>query len=138
MKETKLIDVRQIIYEPKVKYHEGDKPPPRISDSFLGWLPPLMHTKEPELVDKIGLDAVIFLRFLRMLRLLFLGVVVLAGGVLLPVNAIHNLKHVKPNKRDVLSMLTIRDVGGSALYAHIGVTYAIVSAVRHSCSYSPV
>ncbi|TFL07149.1 DUF221-domain-containing protein [Pterulicium gracile] len=115
----------KIIYEPKVKYHEGDKPPPRISDSFLGWLPPLMHTKEPELVDKIGLDAVIFLRFLRMLRLLFLGVVVLAGGVLLPVNAIHNLKHVKPNKRDVLSMLTIRDVGGSALYAHIGVTYAI-------------
>ncbi|KAJ4463219.1 hypothetical protein C8J55DRAFT_567803 [Lentinula edodes] len=58
----------KIIYEPKVKYHVGDKPPPRISNSLLGWLPPLFRTKEPELVDKLGLDAVTFLRFGRLMR----------------------------------------------------------------------
>src|SRR6267378_1208424 len=52
------LPVFQNIYEPKVKYHEGAKPPPRISDSLFGWLPPLIRTKEPELLDKIGLDAV--------------------------------------------------------------------------------
>lgn len=26
----------QIIYEPKVKYHQGNKPPPKISDSMFG------------------------------------------------------------------------------------------------------
>ena len=51
----------QIVYEPKVKYHVGDKPPPKLSDSAFGWLPPLLYVKE--LLDKVGLDAVAFLRF---------------------------------------------------------------------------
>src|ERR1700761_7977996 len=54
-------DVLQIVYEPKVKYHVGDKSPPSVGDTFCGWLPPLMHTKEPELLQKVGLDAVAFL-----------------------------------------------------------------------------
>ncbi|KDR75655.1 hypothetical protein GALMADRAFT_68322 [Galerina marginata CBS 339.88] len=115
----------KIIYEPKVKYHEGDKPPPRISDSLFGWLPPLVRTKEPELLDKIGLDAVAFLRFLRLLRWLFSGITVLACGVLIPINVVYNLRNVNEKKRDLLSMLTIRDVSGSFLYAHIIVTYLI-------------
>ena len=72
-------DVAQIVYEPKVKYHVGDKQPPRISDSLLGWLPPVLHTKVPELVDKIGLDAVIYLRFLRMLRWMFTAIVAICA-----------------------------------------------------------
>ncbi|KAK0460961.1 DUF221-domain-containing protein [Desarmillaria tabescens] len=72
-----LMSIVSIIYEPKVKYHVGNKPPPRINDSVLfGWLPPLLHTKEPELVEKIGLDAVTFLRFLRLLRWLFTGLII--------------------------------------------------------------
>jgi calcium permeable stress-gated cation channel len=57
----------QIIYEPKVKYHVSDKRPPRISDNVFGWIP-LVNTKMPELVNKIGLDTVAFFRFLRMFR----------------------------------------------------------------------
>uniref|UniRef100_A0A8H7Y363 DUF221-domain-containing protein n=1 Tax=Psilocybe cubensis TaxID=181762 RepID=A0A8H7Y363_PSICU len=115
----------KIIYEPKVKYHEGAKPPPRISDSLFGWLPPLIHTKEPELLDKIGLDAVAFLRFLRLLRWLFTAITILTCGILLPINVVYNLRNVKSTKRDILSMLTIRDVSGTFLYAHIVVTYLI-------------
>ncbi|KAG6867794.1 hypothetical protein C0993_010989 [Termitomyces sp. T159_Od127] len=115
----------KVIYEPKVKYHVGNKPPPRISDSLLGWLPPLIHTKEPELLDKIGLDAVAFLRFNRLMRWLFLGVAGLTCAVLIPVNVTYNLKNVDAKKRDILSMLTIRDVGGNLLYVHVAVTYLI-------------
>lgn len=115
----------QIIYEPKVKYHVGNKPPPRISDSVFGWLPPLIHTKEPELVDKIGLDAVAFLRFLRLMRWLFSGIAVLACGVLIPINVTYNLRKVPAKRRDILSMLTIRDVSGPLLFAHVAVTYLI-------------
>ncbi|KIM72176.1 hypothetical protein PILCRDRAFT_16371 [Piloderma croceum F 1598] len=60
----------KIIYEPKVKYHVGNKRPPRISDSVFGWIP-LVNANKPELVDKIGLDTVAFFRFLRMFRYLF-------------------------------------------------------------------
>ncbi|KAJ2917772.1 hypothetical protein MD484_g2683, partial [Candolleomyces efflorescens] len=115
----------KIIYEPKVKYHEGDKPPPRITDHLFGWLPPLANTKEPELLDKIGLDAVAFLRFNRLLRWLFTGIVVLTCGILVPINVVYNLKNVKSSGRDFLSMLTIRDVEGDFLYAHVVVTYLI-------------
>ncbi|KAL1745047.1 hypothetical protein HDZ31DRAFT_37333 [Schizophyllum fasciatum] len=115
----------KIIYEPKVKYHVGNKPPPRISNSLFGWLPPLVHTKEPELMDKVGLDAVTFLRFLRLMRWLFTGIAVLGCGILIPINVYYNLKHVDKNDRDVLSMLTIRDVSGNILFAHVAVTYLI-------------
>ncbi|KAI0645179.1 DUF221-domain-containing protein [Trametes meyenii] len=120
----------KIVYEPKVKYHVGNKVPPKPSDSFLGWVSPLLHTKEPELVDKIGLDAAIFLRFLRLCRWLFTCVAALTCGVLIPVNVIFNLKFVKKDDRDVLSMLTIRDLEQSNwIFAHIVVTYAITFLV---------
>ena len=76
----------QIVYEPKVKYHVDNKVPPRASDSFLGWVSPLLHTKEPELVDKIGLDAAIYLRFVRMCRWLFSAIAALTCAVLAQVH----------------------------------------------------
>lgn len=92
---------------------------------MFGWLPPLIRCKDAELIDKIGLDAVTFLRFCRLLRWLFTGITLLTCGILLPINVIYNLKNVDADKRDILSMLTIRDVGGTVLYAHVVVTYLI-------------
>ena len=59
-----LFTISQVVCEPKVKYHEGNKPPSHISDSLYGWLPPLLYTKELELLNKIGLNSVLFLQFL--------------------------------------------------------------------------
>ncbi|KAJ7686512.1 hypothetical protein B0H17DRAFT_1204191 [Mycena rosella] len=116
----------KIIYEPKVKYHVGDsKRPPRITDSICGWLPPLIHTKEPELVDKIGLDAAAFLRFGRLMRWLFTGIAAISCGILVPLNIVYNLRHVDAKARDTLSMMTIRDVSGNVLFVHVGITYLI-------------
>ncbi|KAI0717471.1 DUF221-domain-containing protein [Fomitopsis betulina] len=122
-------DVAQIVYEPKVKYHVGDKQPPRISDSLLGWLPPVLHTKEPELVDKIGLDAAIYLRFLRMLRWMFTAIVGVCGAVLVPVDIVFNLQQVPTESRDVLSIMTIRDVSGWRLWIHVAVAYVVTLIV---------
>ncbi|KAJ6593515.1 hypothetical protein B0H19DRAFT_916940 [Mycena capillaripes] len=119
----------KIVYEPKAKYHVGDKSPPRIGDTFCGWLPPLIHTKEPELLDKIGLDAVTFLRFLRLMRGIFAGIAILTCGILIPTNFLYNRAHVHVNNRDALSMLTIRDVKGNRLYAHVAVSYLITVLV---------
>lgn len=119
----------KVIYEPKVKYHDADKKPPRISDSVLGWLPPLFRTQEPELIEKIGLDAVTFLRFTRLMRTLFAAIALTCCVILLPIDVSYNLKHVPSSGRDVLSVLTIRDVQGSYLFAHVAVTYLISGLV---------
>ena len=117
------------MYEPKVKYHVGDKKPPRISDSIFGWVSPLIHTKEPVLVEKIGLDAAVFLRFLRMMRWLFSSIAALTCAVLIPVNVSYNLRNVESKDRDVLSMLTIRDVSGNLLFVHVAMSYVICGVV---------
>ncbi|KAF8546213.1 DUF221-domain-containing protein [Imleria badia] len=121
----------KVVYEPKVKYHIGDKSPPRISDSVLGWLPPLYRTKESELVDKIGLDAVTFLLFTRMMRVLFGCIALLGCSVLMPIDAVYNVKNVPSQSRDVLSMLTIRDVRGPYLFSHVAISYAISGLVMY-------
>ncbi|KAG8742312.1 hypothetical protein FRC10_001670 [Ceratobasidium sp. 414] len=100
----------RVVYEPKVKYHEGNKAPPKISSGFFSWVSPLIHTKEPELLDKIGLDAVTFL-----LCCLGLG----------PVDIFYNLKNVASGKRNTLSMFTIENIHDTALYAHVVAIYVI-------------
>jgi hypothetical protein len=112
-----------------VKYHLGDKQPPRISSGVLGWISPLLHTKEPELIDKIGLDAATFLRFLRMMRTIFSLVAFFACIILIPIDVSYNLSHVPSSDRDALSILTIRDVGGNFLWAHVGMVYIITAIV---------
>ena len=119
----------QIVYEPKVKYHLGDKQPPQMSSGVFGWISPLLHTKEAELVDKIGPDAATFLRFLRMMRTIYSLVAILTCAILLPINISYNIRNVPSESRDVLSMLTIRDVGGNILWAHVGMVYVVTGVV---------
>ena len=114
----------QVIYEPKVKYHVGNKPPPKISDGVFGWVSPLVHVKEPELVDKVGLDAVAFLRFTRLLRWLFTSIAFLACAVLFPINITQSTRD-RQVQRNFLSLLTIRDVRGNFLFVHVAVSYLI-------------
>lgn len=119
----------KIVYEPKVKYHVGNKRPPKISDSLFGWLPPLIHTKEPELLEKIGPDAVTYLRFLRMIRWMFTAISVLCCGILIPINIYYNTKVSKSPSQNVLLLLTIRDVRGVWLWAHVAMTYIVTFVV---------
>ncbi|KIJ51310.1 hypothetical protein M422DRAFT_203398 [Sphaerobolus stellatus SS14] len=125
----------KIVYQPKLKYHVGNKKPPEISNGFFAWIPPLLHSKEPYLFDKIGMDAIIFLRFMRLLRWLFLSIAFLSCAVLIPINVTYNLASVDnvPNvpkdRRDALSMLTIRDVRGKRLYVHIASIYVFTFLV---------
>lgn len=112
------------MYEPKTKYHAPDKSPPYISDSFCGWIPPLIHNHEHNLFDNIGLDAVAFLRFLHLLRWLFTFTALITCGGLVPLDFLYTVS-VNPSQYDFLSAMTIRDIHGVRLFAHIGSTYLI-------------
>ena len=117
-----LLNFSQIVYEPKTKYHATDKRPPRISSSFFGWIPPLLRHHEPELLSKIGLDAVAFLKFLHLLRWIFTLTALVGCGALIPIDLLYTLS-VKPPQFDILSAMSIQFVQGGRLYAHIAATY---------------
>jgi hypothetical protein len=54
----------------------------------FSWIRAVKDVKEQDLVEKIGLDAVIFLRFLRMIRDMFVVLTVIGCGILIPVTVI--------------------------------------------------
>jgi calcium permeable stress-gated cation channel len=80
-------------------------------------------------MDKIGLDAVTFLRFVRMFRWMFTSIAFMCCLTLAPINAVFNIRHIDPKSRDILSMLTIRDVRGFWLFAHVAMSYVTCGLV---------
>lgn len=74
------------VYAPKLRHADKDRAPPAIDKGFFSWLNPLIKCHEMDLVDKIGMDATIFLRFMRMCRSLFCVLAILGCAVMIPVN----------------------------------------------------
>lgn len=96
---------------------------------------PVLKTKESEMMATIGLDAVCFLRFLRMCRNMyvlccssntvrqltrctssFLIVAALTCAILIPCDVVYNLRNVSSGNRNYLLMLTMAKVRGNYLW----------------------
>jgi calcium permeable stress-gated cation channel len=84
----------KIVYAPKLKYASEKRAPPPIDDGLFSWLRPVWSCTDEYLLDKIGLDAVLFLRFWRMCRNIFICLGVLGVVVIIPFNVIVGLKTV--------------------------------------------
>ncbi|PYH77266.1 DUF221-domain-containing protein [Aspergillus uvarum CBS 121591] len=75
-----------LVYAPKVKHADKKHTPPPVGKSFFGWLKPVVRTKEPDLVDCVGLDATMFIRFAKMCRNIFIFLSIIGCGVMIPLN----------------------------------------------------
>ncbi|OJJ50572.1 hypothetical protein ASPZODRAFT_126459 [Penicilliopsis zonata CBS 506.65] len=76
------------IYQPRtylVPDRERTKPSP---PGLFRWIGPVFRTSNSEFIQKCGLDAYFFLRYLRMLLKIFLPLAVLILPVLLPLNKV--------------------------------------------------
>ncbi|MCJ1473858.1 Transmembrane protein 63C [Lambiella insularis] len=74
------------VYAPKTKHANKQHAPPPIGKGLFAWFSPLVATREAQLVDNVGMDAVIFLRFTKMLRNIFLVLSFVGCGILIPVH----------------------------------------------------
>jgi calcium permeable stress-gated cation channel len=83
----------KIVYAPKLKYASEKRAPPPIDDGMFSWLKPVWHCTDEYLLEKIGLDAVLFLRFWRMCRNIFICLGI-GSAVMIPYNIIVGLKTV--------------------------------------------
>lgn len=82
----------RLVYAPKTKHADEAHAPPPLGNGFFSWIKPVTTTKEAYLMDRIGLDAVLFLRFTRMLRNIFLVFGVVGLAIMLPVNVVQTSK----------------------------------------------
>ena len=64
-----------------------------------------------------------------MIRWMFTAVSILCCGILIPINIYYNTKVAKNTDQNILLTLTIRDVQGSWLWAHVAMTYIITLVI---------
>jgi hypothetical protein len=75
-----------VVYAPKLKIADEKHAPPPLGKGFIAWMKPLWTTSEQDMVQLIGLDATVFMRFTRMCRNIFLVLTLVGCCILIPVN----------------------------------------------------
>ena len=75
-----------IVYAPRARHADAKHAPPPVSKGLFAWVSAIARTKEQDLVEKVGLDAALFMRFTRMMRNTFTILAAVGCGVLIPFN----------------------------------------------------
>ncbi|KAG0049633.1 hypothetical protein BGZ83_005530 [Gryganskiella cystojenkinii] len=106
------------IYQPRTYLVNKDIRSPDLPPGAFSWITASFKVKDRELLDRVGLDAYMFLRFLRMSAFFFTGCSLLSIPVLIPLNVIHGAKE------GGLGSMTIGNVtAGWRLWFHLTLTY---------------
>lgn len=104
-----------VVYAPKLKHADEKHAPPPLGKGIFAWIGPLWTTTEQDLVNLVGLDATVFIRFTRMCRNMFLVLSVLGCCILIPVNYTKSVTF--DNNNQWLGRITPLNVWGSAQWA---------------------
>lgn len=94
-----------------------------MGKGIFSWFGPVYKAKESVLVDKIGLDAVIFLRFTRMLRNMFISLSLIGLLVMIPVNITMRNKSISDGL-DAFAIMTPLYVFGPGLWSQVVCAWA--------------
>ncbi|KAF9962859.1 hypothetical protein BGZ65_007530 [Modicella reniformis] len=78
------------IYQPRTYLVNEDVRSPELSNGLFSWVTNSFSVPDHVLVERIGLDAYMFLRFMRMSSKLFFGFSLLAIPILIPLNVIRS------------------------------------------------
>jgi hypothetical protein len=118
------------VYAPRAKHADEKHRPKQLDKKPFSWLDAVKNVKEQELVDTIGLDAVVFLRFLRMIRDIFMVLTVVGVGILIPVNVVGGSPLYKQWKEiPTLMKFTPQYIFGRKFWAYVVVAYLIQGVV---------
>jgi hypothetical protein len=75
-----------VVYAPKLKHADDKHAPPPVGRGVFAWVAPVLRTTEKDIIYQVGLDATIFLRFLRMCRNMFITIAILGCAIIIPIN----------------------------------------------------
>ncbi|KAF2032192.1 DUF221-domain-containing protein [Setomelanomma holmii] len=118
------------VYAPRAKHADERHRPIPLGKKSFSWVAAVKNVNEQELVDKIGLDAVVFLRFMRMVRNIFCVVTVFGLGILIPVSVVGGSPFYKQwNSIPTLMKITPQYIFGTKFWAWVIVAYLIQGTV---------
>ncbi|KAG0085312.1 hypothetical protein BGZ93_000744 [Podila epicladia] len=79
------------IYQPRTYLVPAEVRSPVLPMGIFSWVTSSFRVTDNELLDRIGLDAYMYLRFLRMSAMLFGGFTLIAIPILIPINVINGI-----------------------------------------------
>ncbi|KAI7902227.1 uncharacterized protein BX663DRAFT_512192 [Cokeromyces recurvatus] len=78
-----------LVYAPKLKFSaKGSQPPSINSNEWFAWVKPILRIPDDQLLKLIGCDALLFIRFTRLLRKLFFFMTLIGVCALIPINIV--------------------------------------------------
>ncbi|KAL4732262.1 hypothetical protein ACLX1H_001272 [Fusarium chlamydosporum] len=113
----------QAIYAPKLKHADEKHVPPPIGKAPWSWITTLWRTNEDMLVPLIGMDATVFLRFVRMCRNMFLTLCITGVGILLPVNLSKYTEYKGSKGSDWVVNITPLTVWAPAIWSQVVIAW---------------
>ncbi|KAI8937824.1 hypothetical protein NX059_005517 [Plenodomus lindquistii] len=114
------------IYAPRAKHADEQHRPRELDKKPFSWLAAVKDVKEQDLVNTIGLDAVVFLRFMRMIRNIFLVLTVIGLGILIPVNVVGGSNFYQQwGDIPTLMKITPQYIFGTKFWAFVVVAYLL-------------
>ncbi|KAJ0162506.1 Uncharacterized protein CTA2_4443 [Colletotrichum tanaceti] len=116
----------QSVYAPKLKHADERNAPPPIGKKIWSWIPPLWKTTETELVHHVGMDATLFLRFVRMCVYMFSTISVFCIAILIPTYLSNRAQDIDGSWLDAITPIA---VWGDAYWAQVAVAYMITFTV---------
>ncbi|SMY20903.1 unnamed protein product [Zymoseptoria tritici ST99CH_1A5] len=124
-----------VVYAPRAKHADSKHAPPPVSKGLFGWLSPLVKTKEKDLVEKVGVDAAVFMRVVRMLRNIFSILAVVGCGIIIPNNLLGS-KQSKVGSQVGANgffnrMTPLLLYGQTRLWAYVVVTYLFTAVILY-------
>lgn len=115
-----------VVYAPKLKYADEKHAPPEIGKGLFAWFGPVTRTKEAQLVDKLGMDGTVFLRFTRMCRNMFLVLSIISVVILIPANIAGSSKPgINGDANKIFLAMTPESMKQDVLWTHIVSAYLI-------------
>lgn len=113
----------RLVYAPKTKHADEKHAPPPMGNGVLSWIGPVSKAKENVLMEKIGMDAVVFLRFTRMLRNMFIALGLIGLCIMIPVNVTQGAEFLKSGGSG-FAVMTPLFIFGGGLWAQVVVAWA--------------
>jgi hypothetical protein len=111
-----------VVYAPRAKHADSKHAPPPVEKGLFGWIKTVIRTKEPELVEKVGLDAAIFMRFTRMMRNMFITLAVVGNAIVIPTTLLA-ANDTWSSGASFFNRLTPIYAYGSAFWAYVVLAY---------------
>ena len=94
-----------------------------MGSGILSWIGPVSKARENVLLEKIGMDAVVFLRFTRMLRNMFVALGLIGLCIMIPVNVTQGADFLKSGGSG-FAVMTPLFIFGGGLWAQVVVAWA--------------